>query len=275
VKVVSLVPSATETLLALGITPVACTRFCEQPARGPGGVPLKEIPTVGGTKDPDVAAISLLQPDLVVVNDEENRFDDVDRLRKLGLPVHEMSPRSVAEVGPAVAALAAAVDAEVPDPFGPTAWRAWLEERRRRRRGEPRRTFVLVWRRPWMTLAGDTYGSSLLQLLGCFNVFTGQGPRYPTVELSDAAGRHPDLVLLPTEPYPFKERHVAEVAEGVPGAEVAIVDGQDLFWWGIRTPGATERLEQALSRRPGMGQGPHPPEEGGVGAPPGAAKPQR
>ena len=238
-RIVSLVPSATETLLALGVTPIACTRFCEQP----------DIPTVGGTKDPEVAQISLLKPDLVVVNDEENRFEDVERLGKLGVPLHEMSPRSVAEVGPAVAALAGAVGAAVPEPFGPEAWGPWLEERRRRRKGEPRRAFVLVWRRPWMTLAGDTYGSSLLQLLGCFNVFTGQGVRYPMVELADAAGRTPDLVLLPTEPYPFKERHVAEVTEGIPGAEVVIVDGQDLFWWGIRTPGAVDRLAEALPLR--------------------------
>jgi ABC-type Fe3+-hydroxamate transport system substrate-binding protein len=233
---VSLVPSATETLRALGVTPVACTRFCEQP----------DLPTVGGTKDPDVAGISSLEPDLVVVNDEENRLEDVDRLRSLGLAIHEMSPRSVADVGPAVAALARAVGAPVPDPFGPEAWPAWLQERRRRWTGEPRRTFVVVWRRPWMTLAGDTYGSSLLDLLGCFNVFTGRGVRYPTIDLAEAASRTPDLVLLPTEPYPFKERHVAEVAEGVPGADVVIVDGQDLFWWGIRTPGAVDRLAGAL-----------------------------
>jgi ABC-type Fe3+-hydroxamate transport system substrate-binding protein len=238
VKVISLVPSATETLLAFGITPIACTRFCEQPG----------IPTVGGTKDPDVAGISSLKPDLVVVNDEENRLEDVNGLRKLGVPLHEMSPRSVAEVGPAVAALAGAVGAEVPEPFGRETWPAWLEEHRRPRGGETRRTFVLVWRRPWMTLAGDTYGSSLLHLLGCFNVFTGQGVRYPTVELSEAAGRQPDVVLLPTEPYPFKERHVAEVIEGIPDAEVTIVDGQDLFWWGIRTPGAVERLAVRLGR---------------------------
>jgi hypothetical protein len=98
-----------------------------------------------------------------------------------------------------------------------------------------------------MTLAGDTYGSSLLELLGCVNVFTGQGVRYPTVELADAATRRPELVLLPTEPYPFKERHVAEVTAGIPGAEVHIVDGQDLFWWGIRTPGAVDRLSRSLS----------------------------
>jgi ABC-type Fe3+-hydroxamate transport system substrate-binding protein len=237
IRVVSLVPSATETLLALGITPVACTRFCEQPG----------IETVGGTKDPDVAQVSLLEPDLVVVNDEENRLEDVERLAELGLTMHAMSPRSVAEVGPAVVALAGAVGAEVPEPFTPAAWRRWLEERRRQARGGPRRTFVVVWRRPWMTLAGDTYGSSLLQLLGCLNVFAGRGVRYPTVELADAAGRRPELVLLPTEPYPFKERHVAEVAVEIPGAEVRIVDGQDLFWWGIRTPGAVDRLAEAVA----------------------------
>ena len=238
-RVVSLVPSATETLLALGVTPIACTRFCEQPG----------IETVGGTKDPDLAGISLLKPDLVVVNDEENRFDDVDRLRKLGLPIHEMSPRSVAEVGPAVAALASAVGAEVPEPFGREPWGAWLEQRRRQRRGEPRRAFVLVWRRPWMTLAGDTYGSSLLQVLGCFNVYDRSNVRYPTVELADAAGRKPEIVLLPTEPYPFKERHATEIGEALPDADVVIVDGQDLFWWGIRTPGAVERLTEALIGR--------------------------
>jgi ABC-type Fe3+-hydroxamate transport system substrate-binding protein len=238
-NVVSLVPSVTETLRALGVTPIACTRFCEQP----------DLPTVGGTKDPDVEQISLLKPDLVVVNDEENRFEDVDRLRQLGLPIHEMSPRSVADVGPAVAALAEAVGAEVPEPFGPERWGVWLEEHRRQREGVPRRTFVPVWRRPWMTLAGDTYGSSLLHLLGCFNVFSGQGVRYPTVELAEAAGRTPDLVLLPTEPYPFKDRHAAEVAESIPDTEVIIVDGQDLFWWGFRTPAAMERLAAAIPLR--------------------------
>ena len=98
-----------------------------------------------------------------------------------------------------------------------------------------------------MTLAGDTYGSSLLRLVGCCNVFTGQGVRYPTVELAEAASRRPELVLLPTEPYPFKDRHAAEIAEGIPDAEVLIVDGQDLFWWGIRTPGAVDRLAEAVS----------------------------
>ena len=233
VRVVSLVPSATETLLALGVTPIACTRFCEQPG----------IPHVGGTKDPDVAEIALLKPDLVVVNDEENRFEDVDRLRRLGVPVHEMSPRSVAHVGPAVVALARAVGARAPEPFD--GWAAWMGQRHLGR-GAPRRAFVPVWRRPWMTLAGDTYGSSLLQLLGYRNIFTGHGVRYPTVTLAEAATRAPQVVLLPSEPYPFRPRHLPEVEQALPGVPVMLVDGRDLFWWGIRTPVAIDRLAAVL-----------------------------
>jgi ABC-type Fe3+-hydroxamate transport system substrate-binding protein len=237
VRVVSLVPSVTETLIALGVAPVACTRFCEQPG----------LAHVGGTKDPDVAGIAGLEPDLVVVNDEENRLEDVDRLKGLGLPLHEMSPRSVAEVGPAVVALAQAVGADVPEPFA--RWDSWLEgERRLPARGSPRRAFVPVWRRPWMTMAGDTYGASLLHLLGHWNVFSGHGVRYPEVTLAEAAARGPEVVLLPSEPYPFAERHVAEVEGGIPGAQVVLVDGQDLFWWGSRTPGAIARLAARLGQ---------------------------
>ena len=89
-RVVSLVPSVTETLLAWGITPLACTRFCEQP----------QLPHVGGTKDPDISAIATLSPDLVVVCDEENRVEDADSLMALGIEVHSCSPRRVGEVGP-------------------------------------------------------------------------------------------------------------------------------------------------------------------------------
>jgi len=221
-RVVSLVPSATETLLALGVVPVACTRFCEQP----------DLRPVGGTKDPHVEEIADLAPDLVVVNDEENRLEDVDRLRALGLRLHEMSPRSVAGVGPAVARLAEAVGAPVPDPFGAGEWERWLEQWARGATPGGGRAFVPVWRRPWMSMSADTYGSSMLRLLGWGNLYDGHPERYPTVDLDDVAGRGPEAVLLPTEPYPFKERHVAEVQAALPGAAVAIVDGQDLFWWG-------------------------------------------
>jgi ABC-type Fe3+-hydroxamate transport system substrate-binding protein len=220
------------------VDPVACTRFCEQP----------DLHAVGGTKNPDVEAIIDLAPDLVVVNDEENRVEDAEALVAAGLRVHSMSPRSVADVGAAVVALCDAVGVDAPTPFAANEWERWLDEQRAVAPGVARRSAVLVWRRPWMTMNADTYGSSLLELLGIENVFAGAGERYPETTLEEIAERHADLVLLPGEPYPFKDRHVREVAAVVRGAGVRLVDGRDLFWWGIRTPDALARLCEALRR---------------------------
>jgi ABC-type hemin transport system substrate-binding protein len=98
-----------------------------------------------------------------------------------------------------------------------------------------------------MTMRDDTYGSSLLARLGWENVLVGGPDRYPELTLDQLAAHHPELVLLPSEPYPFADRHVAAVAERCPGAKVILVDGQDLFWWGIRTPAAVGRLRRALT----------------------------
>jgi ABC-type Fe3+-hydroxamate transport system substrate-binding protein len=219
-RVVSLVPSATETLLALGIVPIACTRFCEQPG----------LPTVGGTKDPDLDAIVALVPDLVVVNDEENRRVDAEALAAAGLTLHSMSPRAVADVGPAVTALARVVGRDAPD--------AGLRPPRAARG----RAVAFVWRRPWMTQRADTYGASVLGHLGWSDPYATATDRYPETDLEAVAALAPDLVVLPSEPYPFRDRHAAEVREAVPGARIVLVDGRDLFWWGIRTPAALDRL---------------------------------
>jgi ABC-type Fe3+-hydroxamate transport system substrate-binding protein len=224
VRVVSLVPSVTETLLAWAVEPVACTRFCEQPA----------LRHVGGTKDPDVAAIVALAPDLVVVDREENRREDAQALAAAGLAVHVTHVTSVSDVAPTLVALAAAVEVGVatPEPIvaAPITCRA----------------FVPIWRRPWMTINGDTYGASLLAACGVGNVYADHTERYPTVELAEAAALRPDLVLLPSEPYPFSARHAPEVH--AVAADVRVVDGRDLFWWGVRTPAARQRLAQSLAQ---------------------------
>jgi ABC-type Fe3+-hydroxamate transport system substrate-binding protein len=222
-RVVSLVPSVTETLLAWGVVPIACTRFCEQPT----------ILAVGGTKNPEIDDIVALAPDLVVVNDEENRREDAEALVAAGLAVHACSPRSVDEVEPELRRLAAAVALDVAveaadDPLPPLDLRA----------------FVPIWRRPWMTLAASTYGSSLLASIGVRNAFGDADDRYPTIELAEVAERGADVVLAPTEPYAFKPFHL-EVFR--PIAPVVEVDGQDLFWWGVRTPAARRRLHTAIA----------------------------
>jgi ABC-type Fe3+-hydroxamate transport system substrate-binding protein len=220
----------TETLVALGVAPVACTRFCEQDG----------IPTVGGTKDPQIDEIVALAPDLVIVNDEENRIEDFEALAAAGLDVHSMSPRSVDDVGPAVGELARRVGVAVPSSFAPDGWDA-LGRAAVPARG---RAAVMIWRRPWMAMRADTYGGSVLDRLGWQTVpGVGDAPaRYPELALDQLEALAPELVLLPDEPYPFKARHVDEIAGAVPSARVRLVDGRDLFWWGIRTPEALTRL---------------------------------
>ena len=225
-RVVSLVPSVTETLLAWGVTPVACTRFCEQP----------DLPHVGGTKDPDIAGVVELRPDLVVLCVEENRREDADALTRAGIATAALSIDGVADVAPALRMLAGLVGVD-PERVEEIATSSPV--------GGRLRAFVPIWKRPWMSLAGGTYGSSLLAAIGVDNVFADADDRYPTVTLEAARARRPDVVLAPSEPYPFRERHVPLLADVAP---VVLVDGQDLFWWGVRTPAAAERLRRQLWR---------------------------
>jgi ABC-type Fe3+-hydroxamate transport system substrate-binding protein len=227
-RVVSLVPSATESLRAWGIEPIAVTRFCEQP----------HLPTVGGTKDPDVAAIVALAPDLVVLCREENRRKDADALVAAGLTIHVVDINGIEDHDRELAALAHAVGADLPVSARRSLGEQPFEGVRSRRR-----VFVPIWRRPWMTVGGGTYGSSLLASIGYDNVFADAQTRYPEISLDRVVALAPDLVVAPSEPYPFGIRHVAELEQIAP---VVLVDGQDLFWWGVRAPAARQRLAVAL-----------------------------
>ncbi len=228
-RVVSLVPSSTETLLALGADVVACTRFCEQPT----------LRHVGGTKNPDIAAILELGPDVVVLDREENRLEDHDALVAAGLEVVVSDVTTVADGVAVVEMLAAVADVPVPapTPVPPPAT-------------GPRRTaFVPIWRRPWMSIGPATYGASVLDHLGV-DVVPADAGVYPTVELDAVAADSPDLVLVPSEPYVFRDAHLEELTGAIPGADVRRVDGQDLFWWGSRTVAAISRLRAALALPP-------------------------
>jgi ABC-type Fe3+-hydroxamate transport system substrate-binding protein len=221
VRIISLVPSMTETLLAWGIEPLACTRFCEQPG----------LRHVGGTKDPEIDAIVDLRPDLVIVDAEENRVEDHDALVAAGVPVHALRIRSLDDVDVQLRSVA--------DRLGVT-WRPLEVEAR----PATTRAFIPIWRRPWMALGTPTYGSALLAALGVDNVFA-DNDAYPETTLADAAARHPAIVVAPSEPYPFGERHRAELASVAPPV---FVDGRDLFWWGARTTAAASRLARVLAR---------------------------
>lgn len=220
-RVVSLVPSVTETLLAWGIEPIACTRFCEQP----------DLPHVGGTKDPAVPAIVALAPDLVVLDEEENRREDHEALVAADVPVHVLAVRDLAGLDDQMSGLAGRLGATW-RPLGP------------RPEPEPtRRGWVPIWKRPWMALGEPTYGSAVLRTLGVANVAAADGA-YPELDPVRAHERGADVVIAPSEPYPFAERHRVELARAA--ADVRLVDGRDLLWWGARTAAALERLAAQL-----------------------------
>ncbi len=220
-RVVSLVPSSTETLLALGADVVGCTRFCEQP----------ELPHVGGTKNPDIEAIVALHPDVVVMDSEENRREDHDELLARGLSVDVSTVRSVDDARAVVVHLASLLGVDPPAAELPSMSVA-----------AARTAFVPIWRRPWMSINERTYGASILEHLGLELVTAGSPELYPTVDLDAIATLAPRVVLVPSEPYEFSESHLAELRAAIPNAAVVRVDGRDLFWWGIRTPAAIRRL---------------------------------
>lgn len=243
-RIVSLVPSLTETLFAIGAGPrvVAVTRYCEEPAAD-----VARVPKVGGTKNPDLRAIADLAPDVVVMNAEENRREDFEALAAAGLSVFVTEPktildgiRSIAQLGelagrPEGAALAAEQERRV------RATLAQVEGRR------PVRYFCPIWRKPWMAFNSDTYAHDMLRAAGGVNVCGSDPGRYPTVTLDAIANAAPEVVLLPDEPYRFteKDRSALEPLAATPALRadrVHFVDGKALSWYGPRIADGLERF---------------------------------
>jgi ABC-type Fe3+-hydroxamate transport system substrate-binding protein len=248
-RIVSLIPSTTELLCALGLADalIGVTVYCVEPRDVVRGKT-----RVGGEKDPDLAAIRALAPDLVVANIEENRREDVDALRAAGIRVWVTYPRTVAE--------GLAMIRDLGDVTGARerarAMLAELEPLYRRVRERAAairavRVFYPIWRRPWMTIGADTYVHDLLSTCGGANVFADR-TRYPTVTLDEVATRAPEVILLPDEPFRFRRAHIADfdVYPAVPAVRdrrIHLVDGKPFSWHGPRLAEALNKLPDLLA----------------------------
>ena len=239
-RIVSLVPSQTELLFDLGVGErlVGVTKFCVHPKDARRG-----RHRVGGTKTPDLARIRALEPDFVLANREENRAEDIAAIGAFA-PVYVTDVNSLPQalamtraVGFAlgVEARAARIAADIESAF------AGLP------RAPGRRCAYLVWREPWMAAGGGTFIDDLLQRLGLVNVF-GDRPRYPELTAADLAAAAPDLILLPSEPYPFKPAHGAELLAALPQARIVPVDGEMFCWPGSRLLAAAGYFRDLLPK---------------------------
>lgn len=236
-RIVSLVPSITELVcdLGLGDRLVGRTGFCVHPR-----AMVRTVPKVGGTKDPDLDSIRALAPTHVILNVDENRRDTAEALARFVphlVVTHPMGPadnlRLYALLGGIfgreeqaafLAASFAGASARLAD-----AVRGWPRER----------VLYLIWRKPWMTVSRDTYLSRVLALAGWDSVPAEADVRYPQITLEGALAGGVDRVLLSSEPYRFRDRHVAELVGLLddlrhPALPVQLIDGEMTSWYGSR-----------------------------------------
>jgi ABC-type Fe3+-hydroxamate transport system substrate-binding protein len=235
-RIVSLVPSLTETLFAIGAGPqvLAVTRYCEEPA-----AEVVRLPKVGGTKNPEVDAIRALTPDLVIMNAEENRREDFAALSAAGLTVFVTEPKTVADGIAVIASLGELTgrpEGGAMAAVQQTRVRAVVEQVGAR---VPVRYFCPIWRKPWMAFNADTYAHDLLRTAGGMNVCAADPTRYPVVTLEAIALAVPEVVLLPDEPYRFTEKDRSALTPlamtpALRHARVHFVDGKALSWYGPR-----------------------------------------
>ncbi len=267
-RIACLVPSVTELLVALGLAPclVARTGFCIHPAEV-----LRAVPKVGGTKDVNLAKLQRLAPTHLIVNIDENRRETVEAVRGWPQPprlivTHPKRPEDLSALieqvaaefadSPGVTAAAAAISAATS-----TALAATVPEGR-----APVSVLYLIWKDPWMTVARDTYLSAMLarvnwQTLPDVHGGESGAARYPVVDGSEAWLAGVEQVLLSSEPYAFSAQDFDAARVLCPNAEVRLVDGEMLSWYGVRAIAGLDYL-RALADGAAAGRPPAPTAAG-------------
>ena len=230
-RIVSLVPSQTELLVDMGLknSIAGITKFCVHPA----GL-RKEKKVVGGTKQVHYDKIRELNPYLILCNKEENTQEMVRELEKIA-PVHvsdvkdlKDSLQLIMQYGEIfqVEERALSIREEIESQW--EQFQAFIEK-------QPcRAAAYLIWKDPWMAAGGDTFIDYLLDLNHFENVFSSEESRYPEIELSSLKTKNTQLVLLSTEPFPFKNNHKEELQAKLPEQKIIIVDGEFFSWYGSR-----------------------------------------
>ncbi len=245
-KIISLVPSITQLLFDLGLQEqiVGRTKFCIHPADK-----IKNIPTIGGTKNLDLKKIIALNPDLIFATKEENEKAQVEELQnQFNIYIKDVcnledNYNMISDIGKLThtETRADAIILKTKDNF----------KKLKEISNKPvtnKRALYLIWRKPYMTIGSDTFIHSMMESIGLENVF-GNSIRYPVIDnLSLVKDMDIQLVLLSSEPYPFKENHIAEIRIQLPAAKILLVDGEYFSWYGSRIMESPEYFEKLLQQ---------------------------
>lgn len=242
-RIVCLVPSITKTLCDLGLkTSISgITNFCVDP---PGLY--KTAKRIGGTKDPDLADITSIDPTHVIVNEEENRKSDIDFIRK-NFNTLTTFPKSPEDVPHLLEMLGNFLSVEEEANRYSNEIVAKLQQLKSGRGLADqlgKRFLYLIWRDPWMAVSRDTYISAFLELMGLENCVSTT-ERYPVLDLAGYVFPSVDTILLASEPWPFRRRDAAIIREklGPKCPKLYWIDGKAMSWYGTETLSALNKLE--------------------------------
>jgi ABC-type Fe3+-hydroxamate transport system substrate-binding protein len=237
-RIVSLVPSQTEYLYAIGAGPqiVGVTKFCVHPDKL-----RKEKTVIGGTKNYDVAKIRDLQPDLIIGNKEENVRQSIEELRN-DFPVWMSEIKTLEDAMEMMNALGVITGHEAEANKITTNISNGFQNLKPL---PPKKTLYLIWKDPYMATGSDTFIHHMLTRIGLKNC-TGHLMRYPGFSDVEIRDLRPELILLPSEPYPFKEEHREELGHLCPQAKIKLVDGEYFSWYGSRLQDAPAYFSNLL-----------------------------
>jgi len=231
-RIVSLVPSLTELLFDLGLDAeiVGLTKFCIHPTDKVAG---KTV--VGGTKNVHLARVAALAPTLILANKEENTRDDIEALQA-NFSVLLTDVVTLADAFDMIVVVGGRVDRQaearrLTNKIGNSF--AALAQHVAAQNAPTTRVAYLIWRDPWMVVGNQTFIDSMLTVAGFANAF-GHQPRYPVISPGDLQMADPDVIMLSSEPYPFKDKHLEELSEICPRARLILVDGELFSWYGSR-----------------------------------------
>lgn len=229
-RVVSLVPSISELIWDLGVRPVGRTKFCIHPDE------MREVEVVGGTKNIKEDLIIKIEPDLVLANKEENTKKVVESLCKF-VPVWVSDISKLDDCLKMIADLGKIMERNDQAEALVSKIREGFDRLEAEIEGKDEIiALYLIWKKPYMAAGTDSFISDVMKKTGLTNCLTARGvkgERYPQLSVDDIKALNPDVILMSSEPYPFKEKDVEEL-ESLVNKKAVLVDGESFSWYGSR-----------------------------------------